>query len=72
MWSLILVPLVAMLAFGVLAWQHATRIDRQAEHESWPHPPEPNGALVLALGALVAAVAAATVLQLMFLPHVVQ
>ncbi len=72
MWSLTFVPLVALLTCGVLAWQLASRIDRQAEHESWPRQPEPNGALGLALGALVAAVAAATTLQLMFLPHLVQ
>jgi hypothetical protein len=72
MWSSGLVPLAAVLGFGVLAWRHATRVDRRAQHQSWPQPSEPNGASGLALGALVAAVAAATVLQLMFLPYVVQ
>ncbi|MFI5034251.1 MAG: hypothetical protein ACHQPH_26500 [Reyranellales bacterium] len=72
MWSLTFVPLVALLACGLLAWHHATRIDRQTEHESWPRQSERNGALGLALGALVAAVAAATALQLMFLPHIVR
>ena len=72
MWSLILVPLVAVLAFGVLAWHHATCIDRQANHQSWLQPSEPPGNLGLALGALVAAVVAATALQLMVLPQIVQ
>jgi hypothetical protein len=71
MWTLILLPLVAALAFGVLAWHHATRFDRQTDRESWRHSWEPNGTLGLALGALVAAVAAATVLQLTFLPRIV-
>jgi hypothetical protein len=72
MWSLTLVPLVAALAAGLLAWQHATRIDRQTARESFPRQNEPNSALALALGALVAAVAAATVLQLLFLPRILQ
>ncbi|MBS0526938.1 MAG: hypothetical protein JSS04_25140 [Proteobacteria bacterium] len=65
-------PLVAVLVSGVLAWHCATRIDRQAAQERYPRPFESNGVLGLALGALVAAVAAATVLQLMFLPRLVQ
>ena len=72
MLTLILVPLVAALAFGVLAWHHATRFDQQAERQSWPQAPEANSSLGLALGALVAAVAAATVLQLAFLPSMVR
>ena len=71
MWSVTLVPLVAVLMAGLLAWHHATRIDRQAEHESGPRS-EPKGALGLALGALVAAVAGAMLLQLMLLPRIVQ
>jgi hypothetical protein len=72
MWSLTLVPLVASVVAGLLAWQHATRIDRQTARESFPGQNEPSGALALALGALVTAVAAATVLQLLFLPRIVQ
>jgi len=72
MWSLTFVPLAAALVCGVLAWHYATRIDREAGHESWPRPSEPRGALGLALGALVAAVAAATLLQLAILPRIVQ
>lgn len=71
MWALTCVPAVAVLVSGLLAWHYATRIDRQTGHERWPQHPEPNRALGLALGALVAAVAAATVLQLMFLPRIV-
>ena len=52
MWSLTFVPLVALLICGALAWHHARRIDRQAEHESWPRQSEPSGALGLVLGAL--------------------
>jgi hypothetical protein len=71
MWSLTLVPLMAVVVAGLLAWRHATRIDRQAERESWPRQTESNGALGLALGALVIAVTAATLLQLVFLPRIV-
>ena len=71
MWSLTFVPLIASLVCGVLAWHQATLIDRQAGHERRPRQFDPNGPLGLALGALVAAVAAATVLQLMFLPRIV-
>ncbi len=71
MWSLTVMPLVAVLVSGALAWHCATRIDRQTEHERWAQHSEPSSALGLALGALVAAVAAATVLQLMFLPRIV-
>ncbi len=72
MWSLNLVPLVAVLVGGALAWHYATRVDRQTERESWPQQAAPNGAVGLALGALVAAVIAATALQLIFLPRLVQ
>lgn len=72
MWSLVLVPLTVAVVAGVLAWRHGTRIDRQVERESWPRQAEPDVSLGLALGALVAAVAAATVLQLMLLPRIVQ
>ncbi len=69
---LIVVPLVVLLVSGLLAWHHATSIDRQAEHESYPQQFDLNGPLGLALGALVAAVAAATVLQVALLPRIVQ
>ena len=72
MWYLTLVPMAAALVAGMLAWRHATRIDRQTAHESWRREAEPEGAIGLALGALVAAVAATTMLQLMVLPHAVQ
>jgi hypothetical protein len=72
MWSVTLVPLMAAVVSGLLAWHHATRIDRQTGRESWPRQTEPCSALGLVLGALVTAVAAATLLQLMFLPRIVQ
>lgn len=72
MWSSTLVPLVAVLVCGALAWHQATHIDRQTGHESCPPQSEPSRALGLALGALVAAMAAAMALQLMFLPRLVQ
>jgi hypothetical protein len=72
MWTLGLLPLVVAMVAGALAWHHATSVDRQARHESWARQTEPNGALGLAVGALVAAVAAGTVVQLMFLPRIVQ
>jgi hypothetical protein len=72
MWFLTFMALVSLLVAGAMAWYHATRMDRQTEHERGGPQSEPNGALGLALGALVAAVAAATALQLMFLPRIVQ
>jgi len=72
MWCLTLVPLAAALVAGMLAWRHATLIDRQTAHQSWPRQAKPEGTVGLALGALVTAVAAATMLQLMFLPHAAQ
>lgn len=71
MWSLGLVPLVVAAVAGLLAWHHATSVDRQAWHESWARETKSNGALGLAVAALVTAVAAATVVQLMFLPRIV-
>jgi hypothetical protein len=69
MWSL---ALLLVVVAGLLAWDQATSIDRQAQHESGGRQPQSNGALGLAVAALVGAVAAATVLQLMLLPRIVQ
>jgi hypothetical protein len=70
-WSLPLMLITAALA-GLLAWHQATRLDRQAEGESWPRQTEQHGAMGLALAALVMAVAAAMLLQMMLLPRFVQ
>ena len=72
MWSLTFVPLLALLVSGALVWHHATDIDRRAGPQGGLRQPGPNGALGLVLGALVAAVTAATALQLMFLPRLVE
>lgn len=72
MWPFVLVPMIALLIAGVVAWQHATRVDQQMEREMWARQPEPNAALGVALAALVTAVAAAMLLQMMLLPRIVQ
>jgi hypothetical protein len=54
---------------ALLAWHQATRIDRQVDHENSSRQSEPS--LELALGALVSAIAAAMVLQMMVLQRVV-
>jgi hypothetical protein len=69
MWSWSLLPLIAAMAGGLLAWHQATGIDQQSARENWPRHTEPSGAWVLAVGALVTAVAAITILQVMFLPR---
>ena len=58
----LLAPLAALIA-ALLAWQHATRLDRQSQHQGWSHPPDDRGHWTFVLGALIAAVLAATVLQ---------
>ena len=64
MWTLTLIPLLAAVCAGLLAWHHATRLDRQ-QIEPWPSRTDDHrGGWPLVLGALVAAVAATTVLQL--------
>jgi hypothetical protein len=55
-----------------MAWQHATRVDQHLEREMWARQAEPNAALGVALAALVTAVAAAMLLQMMVLPRIVQ
>jgi hypothetical protein len=63
----VLGPLIAALAAGVLAWQHATRLDRESLRSGWRGEPADGGGWMLVLGALVAAVAATTALQFVLL-----
>jgi hypothetical protein len=72
MWPSALMPLIAVLIAGLAAWRHATRFDRQTGREGWPRESDPGGALRLALASLVTAVAAAMILQMMWLPRIVQ
>ena len=69
-WPLALIVTTATFA-GLLAWHQATRIDRQVQRERWRRQPQSNGELGFVLGALVTAVAAATVLQLSLVPRTV-
>jgi hypothetical protein len=67
MWTLILLPMVVALATAILAWHHAGKLDRQ-QSEGWPRQADPGrNAWPLALAALVAAVIATTILQIMVL-----
>lgn len=71
MWPSALMPLIAVLIAGVVAWHHATRLDRQTGREGVSREAEPDGVFCLALAALVTAVVAATILQMMWLPRLV-
>jgi hypothetical protein len=62
---IVLVPLVAALATAILAWQYATRLDRQSLEEGRHGDPSDQWHFVL--GALVIAVIAVTALQAMLL-----
>ena len=72
MWILALAPLVAVLIASLVAWHQATRFDRQTESERWSRQTQPDATLGLALAALVAAVAAAMIMQMMLLPRLLQ
>jgi hypothetical protein len=63
----VLGPLIAAVAAGVLAWHHATRLDRESLRSGWPGEPADGSGWLLVLGALIAAVAATTVLQFVLL-----
>lgn len=67
MWTTVLFPLAAALVAGLMAWNHASRIDRQSPAEVWHRNLDSDGSLLLAVGALVAAVVAFTILQVRFL-----
>ena len=69
-WPLALMLITATSA-GLLAWHQATRIDRQVQGERWRRQPQSHRELGFGLGALVTAVAAATVLQLSLVPRIV-
>ena len=68
-WPLVLMVITAAFA-GLLAWHQATRIDRRAQRARWRHSPS-HWELGFVLGALVTAVAAATVLQMSLVPRIV-
>lgn len=67
MWIVKTLALVVALAAAALAWQHATRLDRRST-SAWPgEPRDKQSSWGVALGALMAAVAATMMLQLMLL-----
>jgi hypothetical protein len=73
MWSLTLMPLVAAVVAGALAWRYAERIDRQTPRERWlreagDDPVAPFGLLA----TLVAALVATTLVQLTVVSKLVQ
>jgi hypothetical protein len=72
MWALAFASVIAGLIASQAAWHHATRLDRQTEREMSPNQTESEAALALALGALLTAVAAAMLLQMICLPRLVQ
>lgn len=63
-----LVPLLVALGAALLAWHHATRLDRQSLHDGWPAESASERRLwLVALGAVVVAAGATTLLQLTLL-----
>jgi hypothetical protein len=67
MWIVTTVPaLAAALVAAALAWHQATRLDQRAA-SAWLDKPQDKQSRVVLLGALVAAVAAALSLQLIWL-----
>ena len=69
MWSLIVLPLLAAGIAAMLAWHHATELDRQ-QSEGWSQEARRDrNALPLALGAQIAAIAATSFLQLVLLSN---
>ena len=69
-WPFVLMLITATSA-GLLAWHQATRIDRQVQRERWRRQPQSHRELGFILGALIIAVAAATVLQMSLVPRIV-
>jgi hypothetical protein len=68
MWVLTALPLLVALAAAVVAWRHATRLDRWSVNEGWPgEAGEERRSWSVPLGALVAAMAAVALLQLTLL-----
>jgi hypothetical protein len=64
---IVLAPLVVALTTAVVAWQRATRLDRQSLHEGWPDESNGGNQWHFVLGALVVAVLAFTALQTILL-----
>lgn len=69
MWTALVLPLATALVASLVAWNHATRLDRQVQSESWPRHREPDGSFALAVGAVIVAVVAVTMLQMMAFPR---
>jgi hypothetical protein len=69
MWLVTIVPLLAALGAAFLAWRHASRLDELSMNQAWPSEQE-DKSIAIALAAVVAAVAAAMVLQLALLSRV--
>jgi hypothetical protein len=70
---LTLMPLVAAVVAGALAWRYAERIDRQTPREHWlrEQGSDQVGPFAL-LAALVAALAATTLVQLTVVSKLIQ
>ena len=64
MWMVTTLPLLVALVAAALAWQHATRLDRWSANAGQGEPRDEQRSWGLALGALVVALAATTILQL--------
>lgn len=64
MWIVTTLPLLVALAAAALAWQHATRLDRWSANAAQGEPRDEQRSWGVALGALVVALAATTILQL--------
>ena len=61
MWLLMLLPLALAVGAASLAWHHASEFDRQ------PNDHRPGGTGALTMAALLAAIAATTIVQLALL-----
>ena len=64
MWIVTTLPLLVAVAAAALAWQHATRLDRWSAN-AWPgEPRDEQTSWGVALGALVVALIATMIIQL--------
>jgi hypothetical protein len=68
MWLITILPMAVAFGAALLAWRHATRIDRTSLNGADRSAPgDDQGSWGLALGAVVAAIAATMTLQLVLL-----
>ena len=62
-----LVVIATLLVAAIMAWRHATRLDRLSRKNSSVGLAEEQSAWAIVLGSLVAALGALTVLQILLL-----